>query len=228
MSTRPAAFVDKSWTRAALLSVIIAVLVLAAPAQAVTLVNPAETPIGGIWQRWADEMRVLTVRGRLTPDNPADAEAMCGTAAGCSQGWDGMTPEVWIDGPHDNRQTLYYELGHEFDWLELNAGDRRFLAREWGAPHARWWDSEASLERGSEDGLEGVFPQIYADCASGINDQGTDLSVGFYGANALVPPGVTPEINTCEYLTRLALRLHASVPRWVTGGTRSRKTYQRP
>ena len=160
-------------------------------------------------------MRVPTVRGRLVLDtNLADAQAMCGAASGCSQGWDGMTPEVWVDGPHDNRQTLYYELGHEFDWLELNAGDRRFLAREWGAPHARWWDSEASLERGSEDGLEGVFPQIYADCASGINDQGTDLAVGFYGANALVPPGVTPKINTCQYLTRLALGLHASVPGW--------------
>jgi hypothetical protein len=193
---------------------VFAALALAAPAQAVTLVNPAGQPIGGRWQRWANEMRVPTVRGRLTLDvSAADASAMCGATTGCSEGWDGLEPVIWIE-PYAGRDTLYYELGHEFDWLELIAADRSFLAREWGTPRAHWWDSEASLARGSEDGLEAVFPQIYADCASGINDQGTDLAVGFYGANALTPPGVTPEIDTCQYLTRLALRLHASVPGW--------------
>jgi hypothetical protein len=59
-----------------------------------------------------------------------------------------------------------------------------------------------------------VFPQIYADCASGINDQGTDLAVGFYGANALLPPGVTPKIDTCAYLIHLGVDQHAAVPGW--------------
>ena len=122
------------------LGVVAAVALLAVPAKAVTLVTPTGQPIGGQWQTWANEMRVPTVRGPVVLDtSPADAQASCGAAFGCSWGpYPGepdLTPEIWIDGlGAPSKQTLYYELGHEFDWLDLNAGDRSYLARAWRTP----------------------------------------------------------------------------------------------
>jgi hypothetical protein len=190
-------------------------LALATTAQAVTLVDQAGHPVGGKWQRWADEMKIPTVR-RVTLDiSVADANAFCGVAGACSLGSLPGQPREIVAAPDAGRDGLYYELGHQFDWDYLNVGNRRFLARAWGDPGARWQDSAAGLADGSEDGLEGVFPQIYADCASGINDQGTDLEVGFVGSSSkYAPPGIFPKINTCTYLTGVGLNRHAAMPGW--------------
>lgn len=176
---------------------------LAAPAQAVELVTPAGAPMGGQWQRWANEMRVPTVR-RLTLDVSAtDAAEFCGAPGACSAR--GET----IVAPGVNRDSFYYELGHQFDWRYLTGADHRFLAREWGDPGAAWEDSPGSVAHHAEDGLEAVFPRIYADCAEGVNDQGSDLETGFINSN-YAPPGITPKINTCAWLTRLGVEHHAT------------------
>jgi hypothetical protein len=129
-------------------------------------------------------------------------------------GWERGQVRETIVAPDAGRRDFYYELGHQFDWQVMNDGDRAYLAREWGDPHAHWLDSIASVNAGSEDGLEAVFPQIYADCAFGISDKGDDMAVGFVGKN-YAPPGVTPKINTCAWLTRITLEHHnATVSGW--------------
>jgi hypothetical protein len=177
------------------------------------LVNPQGQPVGNPWQGWANEMRVPTVRRLILDVSAFDAANFCGSAGACSMGWEPGQARETIVAPDAGRQALYYELGHQFDWRYLNAGDRRYLARAWGVPGARWRDSAASVDAGAEDGLEAVFPEIYADCADGINDQGNDISVGFINS-AFSPPGVTPTINTCTYLARVAVKRHAAVAGW--------------
>ena len=83
-----------------------------------------------------------------------------------------------------------------------------------GAIRTRTGSTRLIRAAGAEDGLEAVFPQIYADCALGISDKGDDLAVGFVG-KGYAPPGVTPQINTCRFLTTVALRQHdAAVTNW--------------
>jgi hypothetical protein len=184
-----------------------ATLAFAAPAQAVVLVAPAGKPVHGQWQRWANEAKVPTVRRLVLDVSAVDAQNYCGGADACSMGWEGGQARETIVAPDAGRRDFYYELGHQFDWQILNDGDRSYLAREWGDPHSRWLDSTASVNAGAEDGLEAVFPQIYADCAFGISDKGNDMAIGFVGKN-YSPPGVTPKINTCQFLTTIALHRH--------------------
>ncbi len=44
-----------------LLAALVAMLVLTAPAQAVTLINQQGQPIGGQWQQWANQAKVPTI-----------------------------------------------------------------------------------------------------------------------------------------------------------------------
>lgn len=174
-----------------------------AQAKAVTLVTPTGQPVGGKWQAWANEAKVPTVAKLVLDVSEADAQGSCGGADACSYGWQPGTERETVVAPNAGRRDFYYELGHQFDWQRLKGANRQYLAREWGAPHAHWLDSQASIDAGSEDGLEAVFPDIYADCALGVNDQGDDISVGFVGKK-YSPPGVTPKINTCSYLVQVA------------------------
>ncbi len=64
--------------------VAVALVALAAPAQAVTLVTPTGQPVGGQWQQWADEAHVPTLSGDLIVV-VNDAVSMCaGADYGCS------------------------------------------------------------------------------------------------------------------------------------------------
>ena len=119
----------------------IAVLTLCAPAQAVTLVHPDGTLVGGKWQRWANQALVPTVRGPLIFE--PTAEFGCGGADACSMRSPG--PGEPATTAASDQPGLYFELGHQFDWTYLTNADRGRFARMWGRPHHPWVDSVASV-----------------------------------------------------------------------------------
>lgn len=192
---------------AAVLVASLGLVAFAAPAQAVTLVKPDGTPVGGQWQKWVDEMRVPTISGTLVfvVDNAACYNRI---APGCS--FRSGTPETWVAPGSTSRATLYFELGHQFDWRYLTFRTRRYLARAWEDMHVRWWDTRSWLQYG-ENGLEGVFPQIYADCATGLNDKGGSVTVFEpFGAD-FTAPTANPRINTCRFIDKIARRAQADM-----------------
>src|SRR5437879_1699248 len=109
------------------IAVLIGALALGGSAQAVTLVTPSGEPVGGKWQRWADQARVPTYRGPVI--FTADTSTFCGAnIPGCS------TPAPWDNYSHPyelaaiDRDSLYFELGHIFDWAYLSWPSRQRLA----------------------------------------------------------------------------------------------------
>jgi hypothetical protein len=157
---------------------------VAAPAQAVTLVDQGGRPIGGYLQQWADGAKVPTVGGDLTLITHG-AGPTCPVS--CSQGpgdsviepdgslWteDALVPaEVWLVSGPGTPYYLYAELGHEFDWRYLTGAERHEFAEEWQSA-LPWWSTETALSTGREDGLEAVFAADYADCALGREPLGT-------------------------------------------------------
>ena len=203
----------------AFLVLLAACLAFATSAQAVTLINPDGTPVGGQLQQWANESRVATGNYTLTVGGFACSEAQ--TTLGVAPAAPGCSTGTNVDGSSFNptapfstyvnttdyapwavRETLYFELGHQFDWHFLTAADRRYLARAWGLAHWHWSDSIAGLEAGAEDGLEGVFAAVYQDCADGSadgNDNGSSILLWASPA----PPQANPTINDCAYINRL-------------------------
>jgi hypothetical protein len=180
------------------------------------LVTLEGQPVGGRWQQWVDESEAPTVLGPLTfstdvssagciPPPPATGATIgTGTATGCSHPKTAAMPAITAVTPGTGaRGALYFELGHQFDWRYLTSHDRQFLARLWGAPHSRWFDSAHALALGGEDGLEADFALVYEDCALG-QPSGTSII-------PLSPPGVpsAPQIwlpaHPCRYLARIAL-----------------------
>ncbi len=159
--------------------VVLAVLALAAPAQAVTLVTPTGTPVGGQWQQWADEAHAPALSGDLIVV-VNDAVSMCaGADYGCSispndqlnyQGSAMTFVDSYPDGTGTNQDQFCEELGHQFDWAYLTAAEREAFAAVWSSD-LPWWDSASSLARGQEDGLEFEFALNYADCAIDQNWQ---------------------------------------------------------
>jgi hypothetical protein len=155
--------------------VAVALFALAAPARAVTLVTPAGEPVGGQWQQWADEaqQKVPTITGNLQfIVGPGCFDLACSQSPNSlAVEPDGdLTPlssetDTWIS-PLGNQLTLDWELGHQFDWAWLTTATRQELATVWDSA-APWWDSEASLDRGTEDGLEATFADAYMYCATG-------------------------------------------------------------
>jgi hypothetical protein len=91
-----------------LIAVVLA-LGVAGPAQAVVLIDTAgRTPQP--YQRWADEAHVPTVPGAIGligSPCPSGAKASCTWFGG----------PIYLPGSHSlaQRQTLYHELGHQFD-----------------------------------------------------------------------------------------------------------------
>jgi hypothetical protein len=114
------------WCAAASAVAIAAVLAGAAPAQAVTLVNPDGTP--SPYQRWAARLPVPTVRARITV-NPDTSP--CQGGSGCTTPGSDLI-SFQPDGP--NLYVLAHELGHQFDARVLSDADRPVEGRE--APQA--------------------------------------------------------------------------------------------
>lgn len=195
---------------AAVLVASLGLLAFAAPAGAVTLVNPDGTPVGGQWQKWVAEMRVPTISGPLAFSTDA---TICG---GAMLGrWRAFTSGRRLhrhcgrSGQSLSRDTLYFELGHQFDWHYLTPGGRSYLAHQWHTAGHSWWDSSPY----GENGLEAIFASEYAGCAEGMNDNNSSFSLfeppGFVG---WVPHGSTSShFSTCRYIDRIARRAGADM-----------------
>jgi len=185
-----------------------ALLACAAPAQAVTLVDDSGAPIGGQFQAYADRAQVPTLAGTLIirETNPA-----CPVA--CSQGPGDQAVNadgsLWVDTPAYGPAITWavpaageyqfdWELGHQFDWAYLTDDDRREFAAMWRDPTGQWWDSEAVLSRGGEDGLERVFAADYASCAMG------------YPPAAAAEPANRQQV--CEMIDTIGQRAGAHMP----------------
>jgi hypothetical protein len=144
------------------LAALLAFTCLPATAHAVTLITPQGKPDVRM-QRWAaasDEptghapITVMSIRSLCwSPGNPPTAS--CRSA--------GAPYELAAS----DRDSFYFELGGIFDDTTLKGWQRAHLARLWGHPHARWWDSPNVVAEGSEDGLEADFAAVYAQCAEG-------------------------------------------------------------
>lgn len=176
-----------------------------------TLVTPSGQPVGGVWQRWVDEMRAPTIRGTLVfvPDGSA-----CGGYPGCSvPATNECAPTCPVGGPYapavtyvapgaGARASLYFELGNQFDWAELAARDRRWFAWDWRLSRWPWWATV-----GPDGGLSALFAAYYQDCAMGINDLGSGIGLlapaGFTGP---LPPMTYERKNACVRINHIGLR----------------------
>lgn len=182
-----------------------------ASAQAVTLVNPDGTPVGGKWQQWVDEMKIPTIAGSLTFVVSSDP---CLGAPGCSMGpfpGGSSQTDTWIDNTANDslaQYTLYFELGHQFDWGYLTPWQRTYLLHRWKIFHTDWWKP---LDGDFVGGA--LFSADYANCAVGESDKGGTFGLWAGGPNA------NPTTNTCKYITHLGLRYGAdmeqSQQRWT-------------
>lgn len=139
-------------------------LALAAPAQAVVLVTPQGQPVGGKWQRWANESKVPTARIRI-PFALTIPKA-CGNVDGCIGG---KPVTIHIrPAARDARFALMHELGHAFDELYLTRIERHRFEYLDGWGHADYgykyapWSVHHTDPPGSpnED-----FANTYASCA---------------------------------------------------------------
>ena len=185
-----------------------------AQADAVVLVNPNGTPIGGQWQQWADVAKVPTLAGSLTIVSNA---ALGCTASSCSEspnlfevesdGSLASSPLPVLTGfaPTVSQWDFYYELGHQFDWAYLSADDRTAFLDAWGISQAQWWDTAAGLASGYEDGAEAVFAGTYAACALGWS-----IVPGVAGFPQA--PQITPSQDTCVQIDEIGRRVGADMP----------------
>lgn len=136
-------------------------------AEAVSLVTPQGGPVGGSWQRWANEAKVPTVNATVVmmPASFCDIPGVA-QASGCSN----TTPPwaLYASG-HD---VLYFELGHIFDANRLTWSERGQFAHVWGVYGHPWADSTKALMAGQEDGLMVDFAAAYESCALGWHSGG--------------------------------------------------------
>lgn len=104
--------------------------------------------------------------------------------------------------PYVKRYEFYYEMGHEYDWTMLTDNERQYLAMKWHT-HAPWLDSQAGLQMGQEDGLEGIFPKVFTDCAFGWSTKHQTVQ-----AFPMGPTIHTGNFNTCTYLQYVTRHTH--------------------
>lgn len=170
-----------------------------------TLIGP-DGKIGGKWQEWVFDARVpapalrvrfsLNVRQCIDGDHP-------GTPIPPACSWPDPF-SVAVQPGFGARDSLYFELGHIFDWTYLTGWDRQYLADHWGDLGQPWDDSLQAILTGQEDGLEAIFALVYADCAWGRNDQGQWLyaidNPPLHEATAHIT------IDTCAFIRQIALR----------------------
>jgi hypothetical protein len=176
-----------------------------APAQGTSATTFVGSP-SALWSSWAARSDAPAPSVTVT----IMTNVMCGddAIASCRETGQPGLPQYGVYA--SNRDAFYFELGGIFDSAVLTDGDRRFLARKWGAPHWHWSDTQAGIEAGAaqgvgiEDGLEGIFASIYQDCAWGHDT--TDASYGELiptGLHVAVPSVSTGTFDTCAYLRSL-------------------------
>lgn len=164
--------------RAALIAVVLA-LVVPGSAQAVVLVNPDGTRLGGHWQKWADRARVPTPPGSVVV-----RKGGCPNRGGACAGVDG----IWV--ADNDRGSFLHELGHIFDYRVMTeAARRRFLLivgspLAWRDPTSSWFD--LPVER---------FATGWANCALGRPNATTGI----------ILKGRTHR-RVCSLIRRVALR----------------------
>jgi hypothetical protein len=148
-------------------------------------------------------MKAPTITGPLIFTTP---DQLCAPGvAGCSQG------EIFYPVPGyaqdateiaaSDRWSLYFELGHQFDYRYLTDADHAYLAWFWRVSGAAWADSAASLSHGQEDGLEAQFAYAYAVCAqTGGYFDSTGAAFSNYS-----PPPIYPRNpwGTCAFIDRI-------------------------
>lgn len=169
------------------------------------LVTPAGAPVGGQWQWWVDASKAPSPAVSIAFD-PTNMVCQDG-APGCSGGPQMGLPTYELTAT--DRDSLYFELGHIFDWTVLTDSDRAYLARKWHAAGWHWPDNPAGFAAGVEDGLEGIFPAMYAMCAEG--ESTVDLSYGEMSpiggpTSDLALPTIYTGLHfdTCAYLRDLS------------------------
>jgi hypothetical protein len=183
---------------------------------AVTLVDAQGQPIGGQWQHWANEAHVPTLSGELTlilGSADPGCPVACSTAPGNIERLpDGsffssatLPTETWVVPHLATEWNLDWELGHQFDWRYLTDAQRAMFADLWHLD-LPWWDSQTAAQNGREDGLEAVFAQDYADCATGAFDV----------INSWIPqPRLTAMAqlaSTCTLIDQIGARDGANTP----------------
>lgn len=198
--------------RIALIATAILTLMAATAAQAVTLVNPNGTPVGGIYQRWVDQSKISTYKGVVAFSTVGG----CNGAVACTdapqtirgpyQAWVGGGPLSIVDTSQANsyldRNSLYFELGHVFDAAVLTPADRRKIALAFHNGQWHWWDTTAGVAKNGEDGLEGMFAAVYQDCAWGYNDSNSSMSS--FEPHGVHPPQIEIGANPCILIQQIA------------------------
>lgn len=96
-----------------------------------------------------------------------------------------------------------YELGHQFDWQWLTPVDREYLAWDFRLGHRQWDDTQASIDAGYEDGIEGVFPMVFAQCVEHPNVSVKGMKFQFT-ATADWQPIAIPRTNACLFIESVA------------------------
>src|SRR3954468_13703704 len=135
-----------------LLLTVLALVVLSAPAQAVTLVSPTGDARIARYQTWANAAAVPTPLGvvDLVLDScPVDV------SDGCI--YHGAPPTIFLGSTVRDRPTLLHELGHAFDTQRLTTADRAAFegifrdGRPWrtapNSPHERFAEAYSLCAR---------------------------------------------------------------------------------
>ena len=168
---------------------LVVVLWLVGSAHAVTLVDQSGQPLAdgpyGFLQQWANDAQVATIPGDLAIDV---STTDCRGALACS---DGPFSVVMPDGsllsypthtavtyvtPWVDRESFYWELGHQFDWNLLSHQQRQAFQTLWRMTNVPWWDTyESVVKRNIEDGVEAEFALVYALCATGQSPDSVQL-----------------------------------------------------
>lgn len=167
--------------------------------------EPIGSPQAQLYQKWANEANIATYPGQV---NVALA-TLCsvgieGCSAGPLEGYSNWTVYA------DSRDTLYFELGHIFDWAMLKGYQRRLMSIRWDSAGWHWTDTERGLEVGAqqgvgvEDGLEGLFAMVYQDCAWGHSTVDTSYVESIPDSIKVTMPSIyTGNFNTCAYIRRI-------------------------
>lgn len=150
-----------------LIIAMLALLTLPTSAGAVILVNQQGQPVGGKWQRWADQshMPIFHMTVGLVVASSSSTTAKCGPHPACVTPWD-KPPTIWLSTTLDHarpvyaRQDLYHEEGHVFDWYYLTDTTRQQLERVMGDRGQNWAEGGTPNGGASDD-----FANAYAGCA---------------------------------------------------------------
>lgn len=193
--------------RISLIITVLTFLAFSASAGAVTLVTPQGQPVGGKWQRWADQARVPTYSGTVIFGDVADCE---GAAHGCALFT--LTPAEIVVADHpiprwklaNPRWVLYHELGHIYDWQHLTAADRAQLTLLMG-DRSRSWTEVRVVNGGAQDD----FADLYAFCAENYGRR------GWLSANVVSWPTAIPFdhlVPACRTIVRVSSQVGTLPP----------------